>query len=81
MPPKPDINTLKKAGIENSISRLGNAKAKCFTKIFECVDVFLYEYQFLEETRSRIGNFYNLQRLHSALDYRLPTEFEKWITC
>ena len=55
--------------------------AERFIRTLKYEDVYLYEYESLEEARSRIGffinTFYNRKRLHSALDYRPPAEFEK----
>ena len=79
------VDTLKKEGIEISMSRRGNpydnAKAERFIRTLKYEEVYLYEYESLEEARSRIGYFfntlYNRKRLHSALDYRPPAEFEQ----
>ena len=61
-----------------------NAKAERFIKTLKYEEIYLYEYASLEEARSRIGYFidklYNRKRLHSALDYRPPVEFEQTIT-
>ena len=79
------IDTLKKAGIRISMSRHGNpydnAKAERFIRTLKYEEVYLYEYESLEEARSRIGYFidklYNRKRLHSALGYTPPAEFEQ----
>ena len=61
-----------------------NAKAERFIRTLKYEEVYLYEYASLEEARSRIGYFidklYNRKRLHSALDYRPPAEFERMMT-
>ena len=53
------IDTLKKAGIRFSMSRRGNpydnARAERFIRTFKYEEVNLYEYESLEEARSRIG--------------------------
>ena len=82
------VDTLKNAGIEISMSRRGNpydnAKAERFIRTLKYEEVYLYEYESLEEAQSRIGYFidklYNRKRLHSALDYRPPAEFEQRMT-
>lgn len=79
------VETLKQAGIRISMSRRGNpydnAKAESFIKTLKYEEVYLYEYESLKEARDRIGYFidtlYNQKRLHSALDYRPPAEFEQ----
>ena len=79
------VDTLKNAGIEISMSRRGNpydnAKAERFIRTLKYEEVYLYEYESLEEARSRIGYFidklYNRKRLHSALGYMPPVEFEQ----
>ena len=81
-------NTLKNAGIRFSMIRRGNpydnAKAERFIRILKYEEIYLYEYESLDEARSRIGYFidklYNRKRLHSALDYRPPAEFEQMMT-
>lgn len=77
------VDILKKAGV--SIRRRGNpcdyAKAERFIRTLIYEEVYLYEYESLEVARSRIGYFidqlYNRKRLHSALDYKPPAEFEE----
>jgi transposase InsO family protein len=67
-----------------SMSRRGNpydnAKAERFMRTLKEEEVYCHRYRNLEEARSSIGYFleevYNRRRLHSALQYRTPEEFE-----
>lgn len=76
---------LKERGIRISMSRRGNAydnaKAESFIKTLKYEEVYLFEYETIAEARSRIGHFleevYNQKRLHSALGYVPPAEFEQ----
>jgi transposase InsO family protein len=76
---------LKAAGIKISMSRRGNpydnAKAESFFKSLKVEEVYLNDYRTTTEARENIGSFveavYNQKRLHSALGYMPPTEFEE----
>lgn len=58
-----------------------NAKAESFFKTLKYEEVYLWEYEDLATAHQRIGYFlddvYNRKRLHSALGYRSPLEFEQ----
>jgi len=78
------VERLQAAGIQPSMSRAGcpydNAMAESFMKTLKTEEVDASQYRDLEHARSAIGDFiervYNRQRLHSALNYLSPWEFE-----
>lgn len=71
--------------IQISMSRRGNPydnpQAESFMKTFKYEEVYRSEYRNQTEVRTSIGTFleqvYNQQRLHSALCYVPPAEFER----
>ncbi len=75
---------LEAAGVIPSMSRGGcpydNAKAESFMKTLKTEEVDGSAYRDLAHARASVRNFieevYNRTRLHSALDYRSPVEFE-----
>ena len=76
---------LKAHDIQASMSRVGNpydnAKAESFMKTLKQEEVDSTAYRDVADARARIGSFietvYNRQRLHSALDYLSPEEYER----
>jgi transposase InsO family protein len=70
--------------IQPSMSRIGNpydnAKAESFMKTLKYEQVDGTKYRDVDQARRSIGSFiedvYNRHRLHSALGYRPPAEFE-----
>ncbi len=79
------IARLEENGILASMSRLGcpydNAMAESFMKTLKTEEVEGRAYRDLDHARGDIGGFiervYNRHRLHSALAYRSPEEFEQ----
>jgi putative transposase len=67
--------------MSRAASPYDNAQPESFIKTLKYKEVYRSEYRNLEEARASIAEFlekiYNQQRLHSALDYRPPVEFER----
>jgi transposase InsO family protein len=79
------IRILDKHQIIPSMSRpanpYDNASCESFFKTLKREEVYANEYRDLDDLRANIEEFieryYNPRRLHSALDYRPPEEFER----
>jgi transposase InsO family protein len=79
------VSLLESHGFLISMSRTGNpydnAKAESFLKTLKCEEVYLKQYRDEQDLRASVQQFieeiYNRKRLHSALGYRSPEQFEK----
>ena len=79
---------LKGQGCQISMSHKGspweNAGCESWMKTLKAEEVYRQEYRDLAEVRASIAQFieeiYNQKRLHSALGYRPPNEFERTLT-
>jgi transposase InsO family protein len=78
------VQRLEEAGIQISMAGRGNpfenAQAERVFRTLKYEEVYLKSYETYDEARANIGEFiedvYNTKRLHSALGYRPPAEFE-----
>ena len=76
---------LRSQGFQISMSRRGNpfdnAKCESFLKTLKYEQVYREDYRVFEEAELGIEHFidgiYNKKRLHSALGYLPPAEFER----
>jgi len=83
------IAMLEKQGMIPSMSRpanpYDNASCESFIKTLKREEIYANQYDDLEHLRANIEGFieqyYNRQRLHSALGYRSPEEFEQQAAC
>jgi transposase InsO family protein len=80
------VDTLVQHGMIPSMSRPGNpydnAKCERFMKTLKQEEIRCFAYRDIEDLRANLNVFldryYNATRLHSALGYRSPEEFERW---
>jgi putative transposase len=78
------VTVLHEHKIQISMSRSGNpydnAKAERFMRTLKYEEVYMNDYETLAEVRSSVQHFieevYNRKRLHSAIGYLPPAEFE-----
>jgi len=79
------VAALEKYGMVASMSRpanpFDNASCESFIKTLKREEIYANRYRDLEHLRANIAEFieqyYNRQRLHSALGYQTPVEFEQ----
>jgi putative transposase len=79
------VEELKSREFEISMARTGNpyenAMIESFFKTLKYEEVQLYEYETFDDVIARLPYFlegvYNQKRLHSALGYRSPNDFER----
>jgi putative transposase len=79
------VDLLAEHGIQPSMSRAGNpydnAKCESFMKTLKQEEIHTRQYRDRADLEAHIGEFleryYNRRRLHSALGYRSPEEFER----
>jgi transposase InsO family protein len=78
------VTVLQEHKIQISMSRTGNpydnAKAERFMRTLKYEEIYMNDYETFAEVRASIEHFieavYNRKRLHSAIGYRPPAEFE-----
>jgi putative transposase len=79
------VQRLKEVGMKSSMGEQGNsyenAHAESFIKTIKYDEVYMNEYETLEDVYRNIQQFieqvYNKKRLHSSIGYKPPIEFEQ----
>lgn len=82
------IDELMKYGFQISMARKGNpydnAMMESFFKTLKHEEVYLYEYDTIDDVKARVPHFieqvYNVKRLHSAIGLIPPEEYEESLT-
>jgi len=83
------VERLTGVGARLSMTAVGspreNAQAESFFRTLKHEEVYLNDYQTYDQAERFLGRFivdvYNAKRLHSALGYRPPDEFEALAEC
>lgn len=79
------VNCLQSKGVRISMADTGvsvdNPFAESFNRTLKVEEVYLHDYQNLDEAKASIGDFiervYHTKRLHASLEYQTPEEFSK----
>jgi transposase InsO family protein len=79
------VSLLQENGIAPSMSRRGNpydnARCESFMKTLKQEEIYTRQYRDRADLQAHLGEFikqyYNRSRLHSALNYRSPEQFER----